>query len=299
MINANHKGWLSWSFDNIVGDRRRDKNAKHNLHFNVEKQPPVESYYKELYKNAQRMRDTFSGQFDVLFSGGIDSEVVVRTFKDLGIKHNTFIFRFENQYNYRDVESAIKIAEGLNIPYKIVDFSLQKFFENDAYDIFKKSGCIRSARLPHLKFSDYLDNIPVMGDAEPYWMKKDGEWKFALNESNHNCSIYLCNQGRENICDWYEYTPNVIRSFIDLPIIQDLFNDKLVGKKSSWSSRVAIHQALWPDIQEKPKLVGYEGDQPSGTYPEFINSLQRIMEDEVGLGDEHWFTVEELNAKFY
>ena len=164
-------GWLSWSFDDIAYSQRTDKNSVYKFQVNKRLTLPVESYYKEIYNNARHMRDYYSGTFDVLLSGGIDSEVVVRTFKDLGIKHNTFIFRYENNYNYRDVDSAIEIATSLGIDYKIIDFPLQKFYENDAYDLFKKSKCIRSARLTHLKFFDYLDNIPVMGDAEPYWKR--------------------------------------------------------------------------------------------------------------------------------
>ena len=41
--------------------------------------------------------------------------------------------------------------------------------------------------------------------------------------------------------------------------IQELINDKKFGKLSCWSSRVPIHQKIWPDIQYVPKYTGYEG----------------------------------------
>ena len=295
-------GWLSWSFDDIAYSQRTDKNSVYKFQIKKRLTLPVGSYYEEIYNNARHMRDYYSGTFDVLLSGGIDSEVVVRTFKDLGIKHNTFIFKYENNYNYRDVDSAVEIATSLGIDYKIIDFPLQKFYENDAYDLFKKSKCIRSARLTHLKFFDYLDNIPVMGDAEPYWKRvlgadysKKSEWLIPLGENNHNSSIYCHNLGRENVCDWYEFSPNLIASFNNLPIVQDLINDKINGKQSSWTSRIPIHKILWPDIKPKHKLVGYEIDKPPGTYPEFVTNLQEIMTSEIGVGNEYWFTQSQLN----
>ena len=288
-------GWLSWSFDGVEYGQRIDKNSVYNFHVNTRSSAPIKSYYEEIYNNARNMRDYYTGTFDVLLSGGIDSEVIVRTFKDLNIKHNTFIFKYENNYNYRDVDSAVEIAKSLGIDYKIIEFPLQKFYENDAYDLFKKSKCIGSARLTHLKFFDYLDNIPVMGDAEPYWKRvlgsdysKKSEWLMPLGESSHNLS-------RENICDWYEFSPNLILSFNNLPIIQDLINDKIYGKTSSWTSRIPIHQTLWPDIKHKHKLVGYEIDKPTGTYPEFIKDLQKIMTDEIGDGNDYWFNLDQIN----
>jgi len=201
-------GWLSWSFDDVAYSQRTNKNSVYKFQINKRLTLPIDSYYEEIYNNARHMRDYYSGTFDVLLSGGIDSEVVIRTFKDLGINHNTFIFRYENNYNYKDVESAVEMATSLGISYKIIDFPLKKFYENDAYNLFKKSKCIRSARLTHLKFFDYLDNIPVMGDAEPYWKRvlesdysKKSEWLMPLGESNHNCCIYCHNLGRENVCD--------------------------------------------------------------------------------------------------
>ena len=302
MKNPTLDGWLSWDFNNIPYSIRTSKNDTYNFHVNIKNLNKVKSYYKEIYDNARAMRDYFTGEFDVLLSGGIDSEIVVRTFKDLKIKHNTFIGRYKYNYNQRDVNSAIDICECLNIPYKIIDIDLKKFFENDAYDIFKKSGCIKAGRLPHLKFFDYLDNIPVMGEGEAYWWREKGtdyskksEWVFPINESNHNCSMYLHSLGRENICDWYEFTPNLITSFNQLPIIQNLINDNSYGKQSSWSSRLEIHRVLWPDIKDKVKLVGYEGKKYPGTYPNFIIELQKTMESEIGPGTEYWYTFDNLN----
>lgn len=292
--------WLYWTFDDVKYGKRTDKESVFKVHSNIVEHKPVKSYYEELYDNASAMRDTYSEPFDVLLSGGIDSEVVVRTFKDLGITHNTFIFRYENHYNHSDVTSAIEICKSLHIPYKIVDFNLQDYYENHAYDYFKKSNATRAGRLIHLKFFDYLDNIPVMGDAEPYWKRdlegdytKKSEWRLVLGEEGHSCSTYLFNQGRESICDWYEFTPNVITAFNHHPIMQQLLSDQLHGKQSCWSSRVPIHQIHWPDIKPKAKLVGFE--DVDGEYLPFVTSLQETMTKEIGEPTEHWLTLSEYN----
>ena len=298
--------WLSWSFNDILYGLRTSKDDVYTLNINTSSiTEPIKSYKEELYNNARLMRDYHVGTFDVLLSGGIDSEVVVRTFKDLKITHNTYIFKYENNINHKDVTSAVDIATSLNIPYKIIDFNLEKFFEAEAYDVFQKSGCIRAGRLPHIKFFDYIDNIPIMGDAEPYWSRvlqkdynKKSNWIFPLTEANHTSSMYLHSIGRPNVCDWYEFNPNLIKAFNQLPLIQDLINDKIPGKLSCWTSRTPIHAEIWPDIKYKHKLTGYEGENYPGVYPEYINKIQDYMTTKVGDGNEYWFTYDVLTELF-
>lgn len=299
-------GWLGWSYNDKLYSVRQNKNCKYK--FIVNKQDSINqlSYKEALLYNAEMAREYFSDKFDLLFSGGIDSEVVLRTFKDLGITHNTYIFKYNNNYNRRDYETAINVAENLNVPYKVIDFNLENFFENDAYDLFTKSKCIRAGRLVHLKLCELVDNIPVMGEAEPYWLRELGAdytiksgWKFPMNESNHNCSIYLHSLGRENLCDFYEFTPNVIAAFQAHPLTHKLLNDDLPGKISNWSNRISMHQEIWPDIVHRYKLTGYESENYPGFYPNFFTDFQEKMTAEVGKGDEYWLTPLEVNEIFY
>jgi hypothetical protein len=294
--------WYSWSFDNVYKGKRINKQSIYQYHISPVDLPQHGTFFEEMYASARLMRDCFRDTFDVLLSGGIDSEIVVRVFKDLKIKHNTYIFRYKNNYNYREVSHAIDIAKCLNIKYKIIDFDLEKFFENEANALFKESRIIHAGRLPHIKFTDYVDNIPIMGEGDPYWRRfpetydSPGEWKFLFSESSHCCSTYLNRKGRENVCDWYEFTPNLIKSFNDLPIIQDLLADKLTGKISNWSSRLPIFRQQWPDIKDKIKLIGYETDKVSGSYPQFMIDFQNYMEEENGLGNDYWLSATELNS---
>jgi hypothetical protein len=301
MNNPKHNDWLIWKFDGVNYGKRKDRNSILTFEFNFADEKPS-SYYEELYNNARIIRDTFTGTLDVLLSGGIDSEVVVRTFKDLGINHNTYIFRYEDNLNKRDVDSAIEIATCLNISYKIVDINIKHFYENEAWELYQKTLCPRAARLVHLKFFEYVDNIPVLGDGEQYWKRMLGsdysqksEWKLNLGEEGHSSAIYLYNQGREAVVDWYEYTPGIMRSYMELPYIKQLFNDEIYGKTSVWSSRAYIHRYLWPNIVDKVKLVGLEGENLTGQYPEYIKEFQVKMNSVIC---DYWYSVDEARKMF-
>ena len=101
MINKDN--WLSWSIDGVPLAKRTNKDSVCKFHINIPTET-VKSYQEELYNNGSAARDYFNEPFDMLFSGGIDSEVIIRVFKDLKIKHNTYIFKYENDYNIREIK---------------------------------------------------------------------------------------------------------------------------------------------------------------------------------------------------
>jgi len=276
-----YNNWMSYSFDGVEYGTKQTKDSVISINLNKKIKGPLPLYKDALINNARIMRDSYSEPFDVCLSGGTDSEVVVRTFKSAGIKHNTFIFKLENDYNVRDVNNAVNLCNELNINYKIINFNLEQFFNTEALELFNKTLLPMAGRLPRLKFIDYLDNIPIFCDGEPYWRRelesdysKKSKWLFQVHEDGYSVSIYARSIGRTVIGDWYEYTPEVLMSFKELPLIRQLLNDKLHGKISTNSSRAAVHKDIWPTVEFKPKLVGYEGlSNPVAHRPQFIDDF--------------------------
>lgn len=268
--------WLSYSYDNgpTYGKKlSADATFKLNISNNIKLKHL--SYADALKNNASLMRDNFNEPFDVLLSGGIDSEVIVRTFQDLGIKQNVVTFRLENNYNINDVLAAQRICQELSIPLKIIDWNLEHWINNYAYDAYQKSFCPMLEKMIRFGWLDYLDNIPIFGEGEPYWRSDNaGQWKFHWGEDDFIAGINGRNIGRTVIGEWYAYTPEVCVSFSKLPLIQKLIANKIPGKVSSWSSRSIIHQAIWPSIQHRPKMVGYEGQNGlPASRPQFLDDF--------------------------
>jgi hypothetical protein len=236
------------------------------------------SYYEELFENARNIRDLISGPLDLMFSGGIDSEVILRIYRDLKIPINVFIFKYDDMLNYREFEHAINVCANLNIKHTIIDFNVEKFFENDAYDIWKKCNANSSGWLPHMKMTEYLDNTPIFGSGDPYWRKQDdGKWMFELDEGAKFWTLYHKAISRTAVTDWYEYRPEIILSHMQLPKIQQLINNQQLGKTSSFSNKSPIHKDYWDDIDIRPKMVGFERDNviAKDSKPAFMLEFER------------------------
>lgn len=293
------ENWMSYSFDDVEFGIKTKNTKNFKINFNKKIQQPLPTYKDALYNNARLMRENYAEPFDVCLSGGYDSEVIVRVFKDLKIKHNTFIFRLEDDLNYRDVQNATDLCHQLNIPYSIIDFNMQKFFENEAHDFFDKylTTCVCS--LARIKWFDFLDNIPIFGDGEPYLKRQletnyscKSSWIYDMSENVYPFAIAAKRMNRAVIGDWYEYTPQVLLSSFQLPIIESLINDQLPGKLSNRSSKLLMHNHIWPEMQYKPKLIGYEGHGEPGTYPDYIKDFEEHISDVSNT--EIWYSTSEL-----
>jgi len=293
--------WFTYSYDSILFGK---KTSTHSI-FDIELTPTVttvKSYYEELKDNATRIRDTYTGKLDLLFSGGIDSEVVLRIYNDLNIPINICIFKYENDYNHYEFNRAIKICDSMQLPYTIIDFNLQKFFETDAYDIWTKVHCMGSGWLPLLKMIEYLDGTPIIGSGESYWVRTSRDntttypWKFEIDEGAKAWTVYCKSIGRQVISDWYEHSPELIVAHTNLQLIQDLINDRIPGKLSSTSSKAVVHKNIWPDIEIRQKMIGFEGNDKPGSKPEFMKEFDQQYSFNVS-SKRFYFSEQELRQK--
>jgi hypothetical protein len=134
-----------------------------------------------------------------------------------------------------------------------------------------------------MKMTDYLDGVPIIGSGEPYWKKQTtGSWMFELDEGAKAWTVYHTAIGREVISDWYEHSPEIILAHANLPKIADLINNNVPGKLSTYSSKSLIHKDIWPDVDIRPKLVGFEGSLEPGSKPEFMLKFEKeIINDKV------------------
>ena len=282
MLRLNN--WMMYSFDDgpIFGPKL-SKDSIFRIHFSKNLKIKSLDYFEALKYNAEMVAENFTGPFDVLLSGGIDSEIVVRINNMLGIKQHVYTFRLENEYNIRDVESAQTICDDIGIKLNIIDWNLQHWIENDAYEIYQKTYSPIIERMIRFEWFKYFDNIIVMGEGEPYWRRDlEGDysvkspWHLHWVEDYFMSSIYANLTGQTVIGEWYNYTPEVVKSFHKLPLIKKLLNDELSGKISCWSSRRDVHLRMFPTIKSRPKLVGYEG--PIGfpfSKPIFLEKFQK------------------------
>ena len=193
---TSENNWYSWSYGGLPPFSRQTGLLPFNTHFSKHT-ASVASFKEELLNAAKSTMDYKIGNIVVLFSGGVDSEIILRAFLDIGVTPEVIIARYENDYNIYDVSYAVTICSILNVPYKIIDLNLQKFYENDAERISELAQIDRPRALPYCKLLEMVDGFPIMGasDLTPWRTNNDysvkGKWMIRCWEHDIGWSKFL------------------------------------------------------------------------------------------------------------
>lgn len=227
-------------------------------------------FRNECIRTAQKIRQSTKDPIHIMFSGGVDSEVVLRSFVAAKIDVTAAILRFKNDLNIHDISWAVITCENLNIPYRFYDLDILDFWKNRALEYAEPTYCVTPQLISTMWLVDQIEGYPVMGSAECLFVKEvptdyrpgispyeKSEWSLWEKEKIAAWYRHFIVRAREGCPGFYQYTPEIMLSYINDPIVQDLINDRIVGKLSTESSKLRIYQQHF-DLISRPKYTGFE-----------------------------------------
>jgi hypothetical protein len=264
MIYTSSNNWYSWSYNGKKFSRSESKDDIFSTEFNIEN-VRAGSFKEELLNTSKNILDHYSSLTPcIMFSGGVDSEIVLRSFLEIGANPEVLIFRYENDYNIYDVSYAVTVCSLLNVDYKIVDFNLKKFYENDAETISEHSQVDRAMALPQLKFLDYVDGLPIYSASDPSWTRLDNDysvkdqWVMRCWEHDIGWSKYCVYKNRPAVMEYFKWTPELLLSWNKTQWLQNLINDHYYGKLGTNSTKIIGYREVYPNLIERKKKTGFE-----------------------------------------
>jgi hypothetical protein len=265
MIYTSQDNWYKWNYNN--GDMfslRRSADEIFRTHYSKNKYP-IGNFKEELLKASRSTLDHYPGLRPcIFFSGGLDSELILRSYIEIGSNPEVYIVRYENDYNIYDVSHAIVLCSNLKIDYKIIDFNLHNFFENDAEIVSELSQIDRPKLLPHLKFSEVVDGLAIVGHSDMRWYRTDddyskkGTWLVQDFEHDIGCDKYNILKNRPAIFQWWKWSPGLILSYTNLKWFKRLTSDGYRGRLGINSTKIDGYREIYPDLIPRIKQTGFE-----------------------------------------
>jgi|LauGreStaDraftv2_3_1035109.scaffolds.fasta_scaffold15411_2 hypothetical protein len=271
-----HNNWLEWSYDGKKNSPKLTPISNLSVQLNKSVHLPVKTHFESLKDNARLTRDCVNGELDLFFSGGVASQVMLYSYLEARIPVNIFVTRYKNNLNARDYNTAVRICQGMGLPFNTIDIDLEKFFENDAESIFNKTHCLDSNNLLIIKMLEYSNGVPVVANKEPYISRpalsydKKVTWNLKMFEDNFSIAGYLSQSNRQSVPNWFYYSPEVVLSMLDTPVVRDIMDDKIYGKISLLSSRCNIYKQYWPRMIDRVSQVGYESEEAPNLLPKIV-----------------------------
>lgn len=264
-----------WSYDGTPFTLRTNPYSTFKMHWGKPSRP-VMNFKDECIKVCQILAETYPNQkFNVLFSGGIDSEIVMQSFIWAGLTQRTkaTIIRFTGGYNDHDIAYAIDFCKYHAIPYELMELDIVEFFNSKEYIPYgMKYQSIQLAQIQCIWALDRIqDDIPVLGTGEVFfekifnwntWMedvpRKQYDWVYYVRENNDlSVPKYSILNNRPVISEFFSYTPEIMKSYVNDQIVQDLVYNKLAGKLSIASSKFQIYSQYFL-LKFRKKYHGYE-----------------------------------------
>jgi hypothetical protein len=217
----------------------------------------------EQYRTADILHRLYGSELTVLFSGGTDSEIVLRAFVAIGVRPHTVFIKFKNDYNHDDYVIAQRVCDELGVNLTVIDFDVKKFYYSGAAAYWARQlQCSQIAYLiVYYNFIE-LQRPCVMGGELLFRRdvrRNTQQWYYCWRENEDCASIrasILC--GIPLINEWFSYTPEMMGYYLDNPKICELFNTRYNYKLASVSSKNAILEQYMPSILKKEKTHGYE-----------------------------------------
>jgi hypothetical protein len=222
----------------------------------------------ECIKTAQLIRDNAEGDLWVLFSGGIDSEVVVQSFLFAGIPVKVAITRFAGRLNRHDMIYAVRFCELHGVPYRCLDLDIDKFFDSgEAWRYAERTRCVQPQLLHTMWAIDQVDGYPILGSGECFLVRRDRAegtafdgspiWDMYEKERIASWFRHLMLGSREGCAGFFQYNPENMLAFLKDDTIVELCANRRPGQVSTMKVKEAIYRKYFL-LERRTKHHGFE-----------------------------------------
>jgi hypothetical protein len=231
----------------------------------------VKTYFQETLDAVEYIYANKTGRFQVLYSGGLDSQYVCEVLLYLKIDFEPIIINLKNNagdiMNWHDIKYAYEFCSSKNINPVTYDLNFEKFVEDGIHlEIAESVTCSGTAMPATAYVARQLDGFSLLGNDPPYLRCENDIWYLEELEYIHGL-LRFYKKYNVNGCPFLlSYTPEMMLSFLLDPRIQDLANGKYPGKKGTNSSKSYVfnngsnfNMPVYDFInKDRIKLHGYE-----------------------------------------
>ncbi|MDP2376937.1 hypothetical protein [Reyranella sp.] len=266
-LTLSHRNHFKFGYNGEWFTFRRSPQDKWGVAYGHSEWVP-QDWRAECIKTARLIRDNADGDLCVLFSGGLDSEVVVQSFLFAGIPIKVGITRFANQLNRHDMVYAVKFCEMHGIPYRCLDIDIEKFFESgDAWRYAERTKCVQPQLLHTMWAMDRVDGYPILGSGECYLVRRDpaegtgpdGQpiWDMYEKERIASWFRHLMLADREGCAGFFQYNPENMLSFLKDPLMVELCSNRRRGHATTMKLKEEIYRNHFL-LERRKKYHGFE-----------------------------------------
>lgn len=226
------------------------------------------SLRSELIRNARSLYRKYK-DLTVFMSGGLDSEIALRSFLEAGITPKLVTVRFPNDANMHDIGPMMAMLQSMGLEYTVIDFDPTDFYYSgkwkdvaikyQAYSFYQQIllSIAEEYSAPMITVDEVeLEKLPNVN-----W--ETGEYTFSWNFVKKEDQDGVWRRfndltGIPALNNFYTYSPESILAFLNNTTVNELIHDKIPFKMGWTSSKMKIYNELGYPFRRRPKWHGVE-----------------------------------------
>jgi len=216
-----HQNHFKFYYNQQLYGQRKNASDQWHVEYGFPTQP-VKNFKQTCLDQALLIQEKESQKIGLLLSGGVDSEVVLHSFYHAGVPVQAYIGQMEHDYNIHDISYAVMICEKLSVPYQLIKYDFENMMERHGEKYAELSQCFSPQLINVMYLMDQIDAYPIIGGGDCLFVREESnEW--FLNEKERTASWYrfLQSQNRNGCPGFFQYTPEIIYSYVNDAFIQD------------------------------------------------------------------------------
>lgn len=253
---------FSYGYDDKIYNLRSDKNSVFQCHYT--KATYLPRSFKEECINVCRRVSNYAksvGRIPViLLSGGMDSEIVVRAFRDSGEPFKIVVNKFSNDLNSHEMSYVDKFLKSQNLTAEFVEFDIESWLRSDeALQMADDSKCPYSEMLPTMKLLSEVHNqggIPVLGNGDFYSSRIEDQWMYVEYEYILSWMRYCVEKNIVGSINFFQQTSEIVLAMALDPMINQTVRENI--EPNVRLTKYKIYQKYWNDAEIRPKFNGAE-----------------------------------------
>jgi len=223
------------------------------------KSEPME-WREECKRAARLIYENSTKPIKVHLSGGVDSEVVARSFLLESIPFTAVICRHDNNKNYHDIKYAIEFCKENNLLYQFVDLDRDWFMSEGSIPYIKKYKTATFNVAQIFYCFEQIDGHHVLGLGDLYIHKNNSPFFISEFEHIYRIEDYLNVNQIEGTPFFFKYTPEMIVSYLEKERLKKWFikHNYRRGYFSNKEDKFNLYKDSFPELKKRPIYHGYE-----------------------------------------
>jgi hypothetical protein len=201
----------------------------------------------------------------VLLSGGLDSEVVVKAFLEVGLPFRTITFRYAKQLNHHETSAVARFLERHNVPHEFYELDAEQFaLSAEAEALFLDTHCSYFEMVPTMKLMQVVHErggLPVLGNGEVLYARQDRQWKYIEYEYDLAWYRFEARYKVPGVMGFFQHTPEMMLAMMNEPrmlALEENRNRLAVMLPHSREIKYSVYFDHWPDLERRRKFDGGE-----------------------------------------